>query len=622
MSYACYRLLHHRFKKSPEYDATAGLIDSLFNSYGYDPLFISEDYEHGTPADLGNYLANQVIQFGLQDGSSEQYDYINLVYFPINPPLNPEEPGSQSIEDPNRWQPLTFATFIDQSGHPIPGSAPPFLSPEWGRSTPFSLGESDMVIRQRDGYEYWVYHDPGLPALLDENDENGSQNYIWNHSMVVKWSSHLDATIDVQWDISPGTLGNLSIEEFPVNNDDLASFYNEINGGDYSKGRTVNPYTGLPYDEQKVPRGDYARVLAEFWADGPDSETPPGHWFTILNYVSDHPLTVKKYRGIGETLSDLEWDVKSYFLLGGAMHDAAISAWSIKGYYDYIRPISAIRSMAERGQSSNENLDNYHPWGIQLKDGFIEIVQDGDTLAGVDGEHVGKIKVYAWKGPDYIEDEAIDVAGVGWILAENWWPYQRPTFVTPPFAGYVSGHSTYSRAAAEIFTRLTGDEYFPGGIGEFIARKNEFLVFEEGPSQDVILQWATYRDASDQCSLSRIWGGIHPPVDDIPGRIIGEKIGKRAFIYGSSYFGLVLGQEDYSMSYPKLYPNPVSRGQSIFIDHAAQFDQYVLYNLSGQKKLEFKIPTSNKLLIDVNPGMYLLQVTGRNSSFIRKIVVN
>jgi len=35
-----------------------------------------------------------------------------------------------------------------------------------------------------------------------------------------------------------------------------------------------------------VELGDYGRILAEFWADGPDSETPPGHWFTILNYVS------------------------------------------------------------------------------------------------------------------------------------------------------------------------------------------------------------------------------------------------------------------------------------------------------------------------------------------------
>ena len=72
-------------------------------------------------------------------------------------------------------------------------------------------------------------------------------------------------------------------------------------------------------------------------------------------------------------------------------------------------------------------------------------------------------------------------------------------------------------------TAITGNPFFPGGKAEFLAKKDEFLVFEDGPSEDVLLQWATYRDASDQTSLSRIWGGIHPPVDDIPGRIIGLK---------------------------------------------------------------------------------------------------
>ena len=134
------------------------------------------------------------------------------------------------------------------------------------------------------------------------------------------------------------------------------------------------------------------------------------------------------------------------------------------------------------------------------------------------------------------DDPATDVAGTGWILAENWWPYQRPSFVTPPFAGYVSGHSTYSRAAAEVLTALTGDAYFPGGMSDFRIPANDFLVFERGPSVDMTLQWATYRDAADQCSLSRIWGGIHPPADDIPGRLIGVKVGLDAFRLAKSYF--------------------------------------------------------------------------------------
>jgi len=528
MSYAACRIIRHRFIASPGWVETFNLADDLMNELGYDPLYNSTEYINGGPAELGNYIASKIIEFGLQDGSNERGGYQNLYYTPVNNPMILAEPGSQDLIDPNRWQPLTFLTFIDQSGNEIPGGTPEFLSPEWGRVVPFSLKESDKKKYIKEGDEYWVYHDPGPPCLTNENGMDTFEDYEWGFSLVSFWSSHMDAADGVIWDISPASIGNIDINDFPTAINELRSFYDKKNGGDISKGYSVNLKTGNSYEPQLVPRGDYTRVLAEFWADGPDSETPPGHWFTILNYVNDHPQLLKKFRGEGPVLDNLEWDVKSYFILGGAMHDAAISAWSIKGYYDYIRPISAIRHMAELGQSSDNNLPNYHPAGIKLEPGFVETVDEEDPLVGENQENVGKIKVFAWRGHDFIQDAASDVAGVGWILAENWWPYQRPSFVTPPFAGYVSGHSTFSRAAARILTLLTGDEYFPGGMGEFMAAKNSFLRFEKGPSEDVILQWATYYDASDQCSLSRIWGGIHPPVDDINGRIIGDRIGENA----------------------------------------------------------------------------------------------
>jgi hypothetical protein len=73
-------------------------------------------------------------------------------------------------------------------------------------------------------------------------------------------------------------------------------------------------------------------------------------------------------------------------------------------------------------------------------------------------------------------------------------------------------------------------------MGEFLCPANEFLVFEDGPSVDVTLQWATYRDASDQCSLSRIWGGIHPGADDLPGRWMGLVIGPDAWQLARKYY--------------------------------------------------------------------------------------
>lgn len=533
ISYAMYRLLAHRFQNSPGSNMTLFSLAQFMNQLGYSINYTSTDYASGNPADLGNYIAENIISAGLIDGSNEQGNYENIYYTPVNASLAIDDSGNETMTDPNRWQPLFFTLFIDQSGNPS-GESPGFLSPEWGSVVPFSLKEENKATYYRNGNAYEVYHDPGAPDFIDITDNAISEAYKWGFSLVATWSSHLDPNDGVMWDISPASIGN--VQAFPETSADFPNFYDYENGGDSSMGHAVNPATGMPYEEQIVPRGDYARVLAEFWADGPDSETPPGHWFTILNTVNDNPLLEKKWSGEGEILDDLEWDVKAYLTLGGAMHDSAIAAWGVKGWYDYIRPISAIRYMAELGQSSDMSLANYHEGGLPLVPNFIELVTASDALGMENPENIGKVKVKAWRGPSYVTNEATDMAGVDWIMASDWMPYQRPTFVTPPFAGYVSGHSTFSRAAAEVLTLITGDEFFPGGMGEFEAPQSQFLVFEDGPSQDLTLQWATYRDASDQCSLSRIWGGIHPPCDDIPGRKIGEIIGPDAFAYANTFF--------------------------------------------------------------------------------------
>ncbi|NNC83262.1 MAG: T9SS type A sorting domain-containing protein [Flavobacteriales bacterium] len=536
MSYAMYRLISHRYADAPQDEEIMAMIDTLMADLGFDPSFTSTDYSTGDPAALGNYLATELITGGMQDGAREAAEYANAHYFPVNEDIFTPDPGNPNLTDFNRWQPVSVTLFIDQSGNPWPFT-PPFLSPEWGDVLPFAMHDSLRATHIREDGTYQVWHDPGPPPYIDI-DSGGlqSEEYKWGFSLVSVWSAHLDPSDSVMWDISPAAAGNFELDSMPTDYADYEDFYHYLDGGDASQGRAINPVTGSPYDPQLVPRGDFARVLAEFWADGPDSETPPGHWFTIYNEVSDHPLFERKWMGQGEDLNPLEYDVKAYLALGGAMHDAAIAAWSLKGWYDYLRPVSAIRGMADLGQCTDTTLSNYHIGGLPLVPGYIEVVEEGDDLAGDSAEHVGKIKLYAWRGPDYIENEDTDVAGVGWILAENWWPYQRPTFVTPPFAGYVSGHSTFSRAAAEVMTLMTGNEYFPGGMGEFHCPQNEFLVFEDGPSMDVTLQWATYRDASDQTSLSRIWGGIHPPADDLNGRRMGEQIGIDAFGHAISYF--------------------------------------------------------------------------------------
>ena len=626
ISYAMYHLILHRYANSP------GLltdikpsIENLMNENGYDINFTNTDYTTGDSRAFGNFIAQEIINYGMQDGANEANDYENEYYSPVNEPLDIETPGNPTLSNPNRWQPLTLETFIDQSGNIFATNTPEFLSAEWGQVNAFALKNEDLSIYSTDDYDFWVYHDPGQPHFIQDglglNDA-----YKWNFTLVNAWSSHLDASNSPVIDISPASIGNL--QSYPQTFLEYQNFYDWQNGGDPSPGHSLNPVTGQPYQPQMVPLGDYTRVLAEFWADGPDSETPPGHWFSILHEVNANPQLIKKFEGNGNVLNDLEWDVKFYFTLGGAMHDAAITAWGVKGYYDYIRPMSVIRYMAAQGQSSDMNLPNYHPHGIPLVNDFIEVIQLGDPLAGDNNEYVGEIKLKAWRGHDILVDDSINVAGVDWILAENWFPYQKITFVTPNFAGYVSGHSTFSSAAAEVFAKFTGDEFFPGGLGTFSFQANQALEFEEGPSVDVELQWATYKDAADQCSLSRIWGGIHPPIDDIPGRIMGQTIGFDAFELAKTYFEGNFSDVNFNaLSQIKVYPNPAQSYVYLKSDVSLENTSVEIFNFTGQKIFSKNLSdlTLNKLDIqDLSNNVYLLKISNAEtgSRITKKLIIN
>jgi len=532
ISYAAYRVLNNRYASSPNAAASLAAFTARMNTLGYDPTYTGT--AGGTPADLGNAIGAAVIAFGLVDGSNQQNAYANQQYVPINPPLIVDLPGNSWAIHPSRYQPLAL-DFIDQNGIPIPGGFPPFLSAEWGFVTPFALTPADRTVQQRAGSSWNVYLDPGpVPAL----DNAMIATFQQSHAVTLTLSGQLDPADGVMLDISPGAITAKALPVDPA--DDFATLYDGDLGPQWAPGLPTNPVTGSSYAPNVVKRGDFSRVLSEFWADGPSSETPPGHWFKISNEVTGN-LAQKRWRGEGPELDGLEWDVRLYLALGGALHDTAISIWSVKGYHDAARPVTALRYMAMKGQSSNPAGPAYHPHGLPLVPGKIEVITAQTTAPGERHEALagfeGKLAAFAWRGPDYISNPAVDVAGCAWVLAQTWWPYQRPTFVTPPFGGYVSGHSGFSRCAADLLEAITGSPYFPGGMGVFNAVQNQYLVFEDGPSQTVQLQWATYKDAAAQSAYSRVWGGIHPPMDDAPARRIGRAIAPKALARAEQLFG-------------------------------------------------------------------------------------
>lgn len=481
LAFAAHRLLTHRYELSLARPETKLALNNALSS----ACGVQADYAEQQPASaaaFGVAVADEIIAATLDDGSLEREAYQDVSYLPVNDALVVGEPGATLI-DPDRWQPLLLDANVSQNGVPLPGGEQTFIGSNWGSVTPFAI----EVVEQPP-------LDPGAPPRI--GDTATADQYRSEAVDVIRASAQLEVGV-ATLDIGPSST-------------DVRTFdFDETGGID------TNPETGEAYEPNVVDAADYYRAIAEYWADGPTSETPPGHWNSLTNAVSDARADDNR----------LLWDIQLGLAVNGALHDAAIAAWGNKAFYDSVRPISMIRWLAEQEGDA----------GLPLEAGLVEVVTVDSAATGErhEGLPVGEVAIRAWLGSP--EDAEKDVSGVGWMLAVDWVPYQRATFVTPAFASYVSGHSVFSRAGAEVLSGFTGSDFFPGGRATHEIEAGSF-VHEDGPSEAIILTWATYGDAANEAGRSRIWGGIHIPADDRAGRIVGQQVGQIALSHAMDLF--------------------------------------------------------------------------------------
>jgi len=322
MSYAMYRMMLERHAYSRTAVNQVEANPKFMAALGYDTNNVSRDVS--TPAGVGNSIYDAVSAWFLEDGSRQTagtpFPTANppVAYpdYPVghtrryafaNPPMNPALHGitdgtNNTIIDVNKWQRMIVANSVDQNGfpqNPLQG----YLGAPW-------LWVRGFALSRIDPDKPWI--DPGPPPFLGgATDAEFKQNLV----AVIRASSQLTTGDGVIIDISPKSIGNNTL------------------GANDGQGYTTNPVTGQPYTPNNVLRGDFTRALTEFWADGPSSETPPGHWNSIANHVSDD-MTVRRVGGTGPEVDRLEWDVKLYFALNAALHDAACAAWSVKRHYN------------------------------------------------------------------------------------------------------------------------------------------------------------------------------------------------------------------------------------------------------------------------------------------------
>ncbi len=211
------------------------------------------------------------------------------------------------------------------------------------------------------------------------------------------------------------------------------------------------------------------KVMAEYWADGPKSEMPPGHWTIFTAYVVERDQM------------DLAHTVKLFFAVTNAVFDASIAVWQAKRFYDYVRPITAIRHLF-RGRT-----------------------------------------IKAWGGPG---------KGTVEMPGEHWRPFQVNTFPTPPFPEFVSGHSGFSMAAATALQLFTGSDSFG-----YFYMQNKPLAAD--PHEDVVgitMRWNTFTEAAYDAGESRLYGGIHFYEGNVAGLKMGKLVGTQAFEKAEKYW--------------------------------------------------------------------------------------
>jgi hypothetical protein len=179
-------------------------------------------------------------------------------------------------------------------------------------------------------------------------------------------------------------------------------------GAQFRPAAVPNLYPSAGYTDQAQEIIDYSanltdeqKTIVEYWADGPGTGLPPGHWALIAQEVSHR-------HGYG-----IDDDAKMFFAVTNAMFDASIAVWDCKRVFDYVRPITAIR--------------------------FLK--------AGVE--------IRAWAGPG---------KGTQTILGERWQAYQTGAQPTPAFPEFSSGHSAFSAAGAEVLKSYTGSDSFNASV--------------------------------------------------------------------------------------------------------------------------------------------------------------
>lgn len=208
---------------------------------------------------------------------------------------------------------------------------------------------------------------------------------------------------------------------------------------------------------------DRQKMIAEFWAGGPGTVTPPGIWNVITGSILD-----KKSSFISE-------QINVYHYLNSALFQASIMAWKLKRVNMQSRPVQRIRL----NQSSS--WLPYQPSNF-ITPPFPDFVSGHSTFSSAASgvlKHIFQT--------DFVDDLKIDKS-ILYLIS--------PLFSTKSVDSYL--HSIF------IFPNTSS--------------------IDSAPTSGCFLGWNNLSEVAQEAGMSRIYGGIHVMSSNYAGLLLGNNI--------------------------------------------------------------------------------------------------
>ena len=268
-------------------------------------------------------------------------------------------------------------------------------------------------------------------------------------------------------------------------------------GDNYLQTRSASKYTVSNEEGRWVPTPPgYDAAIEAHWMEirpmvlDSSSEFKPARppKYDMKDTSSEYCRALMEVKNIGDSLTEEEKHIADFWddnplkkiVVGHAM--LVIKKFSPPGHWMNIVGIASEKANADFATT----VMAYAETSIALFDAFIACWDEKYRS-------------------NYVRPETV----INKYIDPDWRPYIQ----TPPFPSYIGGHSTISAAAAEVMTSIFGNNlsFTDTSLLEFGIKNREIKSF---------------RDASLEASISRVYGGIHYRFDCDNGNKTGKKVGE------------------------------------------------------------------------------------------------